>query len=95
MADNNNSNIDMVNVTDLQEAGGLQDRDTLLLIRDTGTGKQCYRIAGANFNGKTAYEVAQEMGYTGSYSDWQEQISKASSLNVDFDPEDGCLVIDN
>lgn len=92
MADATNN---IVNVTDLQQAGALQDGDTLLLIRDTPAGKQCYRIAGSDFSGKTAYEVAQEMGYTGSYADWQAQVAKVSSMSVEFDPEDGCIVINN
>lgn len=91
MADSTN----IINVTDLAQAGGLQDGDTLLLIRNTQTGQQCYRIAGSDFRGKTAYEVAQEMGFTGSYADWQAQISKVSALDVDFDPDDGSIVINS
>ena len=91
MADTNNN---VVNVTDLEQAGALQDGDTLLLIRKTDTGQACYRIAGSDFRGKTAYEVAQEMGFAGSYADWQAQLSKVSSFGVDFDPDEGTINID-
>lgn len=90
MADNSN----IVNVTDLQQAQALQDGDTLLLIRKTDTGQVCYRIAGSDFSGKTAYEVAKDMGFAGSYANWQEQVKKVSSFDVDFDPTTGEIELD-
>lgn len=92
MDESNNNNI--VDVTELSQAFELQEGDTLLLIRDDGSGaKKCYRIEGKQFQGKSAYEVAKELGYEGTQEDWNAQTAKVANFDVDFDPETGCLVI--
>lgn len=92
MDESNNNNI--VDVTELAQAFELQEGDTLLLIRDDGSGaKKCYRIEGKHFRGKSAYEVAKELGYEGTEEDWNAQTAKVANFDVDFDPETGCLVI--
>lgn len=90
MADNTNT----INVLNLAEVADLKDGDTLLLIRDDGQGnKTCYRIEGRSFRGKSAYEVARENGYTGTEDDWAAQAMKVANFDIDFDPEDGSIVI--
>lgn len=82
-----------INVNDLTAVDKLQDSDTLLLIRGEGAAKKCYRIAGSDFQGKSAYEVAKEAGYEGTYEEWAAQIKSVSDFNVSFDPSTGCLSI--
>lgn len=85
---------DIVDVTELAQAFELQEGDTLLLIRDDGSGaKKCFRIEGKQFQGKSAYEVAKELGYEGTEEDWKAQTTKVANFDIDFDPETGCLVI--
>lgn len=85
---------DTINVLALTKVAELRDGDTLLLIRDDGQGgKTCYRIEGKTFRGKSAYEVAKENGYEGTEEDWNMQTMKVADFDVDFDPTDGCLVI--
>lgn len=84
----------IVDVTELSQAFELQEGDTLLLIRDDGSGaKKCYRIEGKQFQGKSAYEVAKELGYEGTEEDWKVQTSKVANFDVDFDPLSGSLII--
>lgn len=88
----NTNNI--VDVTELSQAYELQEGDTLLLIRDDGSGaKKCFRIEGKQFQGKSAYEVAKELGYEGTEEDWKAQTTKVANFDVDFDPLTGCIVI--
>lgn len=82
---------DILNVTELSKVDALQDGDTLLLIRANGAAKECYRILGSDFHGKTAYQVAQELGFTGSYADWEAQVRKVANFGVDFNPSTGCI----
>lgn len=82
-----------INVNDLTAVDKLQDSDTLLLIRGEGAAKKCYRIAGSDFQGKSAFEVAKEAGYTGTEEDFKAQIKSVSDFNVSFDPATGCLTI--
>ena len=84
----------IVDVTELSQAFELQEGDTLLLIRDDGSGaKKCFRIEGKQFQGKSAYEVAKELGYEGSEEDWNAQTTKVANFDVDFEPETGSIVI--
>lgn len=85
---------DIVDVTELSQTLELQEGDTLLLIRDDGSGaKKCYRIEGKQFQGKSAYEVAKELGYEGTEEDWNAQTTKVANFDVDFEPETGSIVI--
>ncbi len=84
----------IVDVTELSQAFELQEGDTLLLIRDDGSGaKKCYRIEGKQFQGKSAYEVAKDLGYEGTEEDWKAQTTKVANFDVDFDPLSGSLII--
>ena len=66
----------------------------MLLIRSDSSGaKKCYRIEGKQFRGKSAYEVAKELGYEGTEEDWGEQTMKVANFDVDFDPITGSIVI--
>lgn len=85
--------VGVLNVTELAKVDALQDGDTLLLIRGNGSSKECYRILGSDFRGKSAYEVAQELGFTGGYDDWKSQVSKVANFGVDYNPENGTLEI--
>lgn len=85
---------DIVDVTELSQTFELQEGDTLLLIRDDGSGaKKCFRIEGKQFQGKSAYEVAKELGYEGTEEDWNAQTTKVANFDVDFEPETGSIVI--
>ena len=85
---------DIVDVTELSQTFELQEGDTLLLIRSDSSGaKKCYRIEGKQFRGKSAYEVAKELGYEGSEEDWNAQTAKVANFDVDFDPMTGSIVI--
>lgn len=85
---------DKVDVTELSQAFELQEGDTLLLIRSDSSGaKKCYRIEGKQFQGKSAYEVAKELGYEGTQEDWNAQTTKVANFDVDFDPITGSIVI--
>lgn len=59
-----------INVTELSAVDKLNDTDTLLLIRKEGESQKCYRIAGSDFRGKSAYEVARDAGYEGTFVEW-------------------------
>lgn len=48
----------------------------ILLIRDTGNGKQCFQIKGSDFRGESAYEAAQKQGFVGTYQDWTQHIKE-------------------
>ena len=85
---------DIVDVTELSQTFELQEGDTLLLIRSDSSGaKKCYRIEGKQFRGKSAYEVAKELGYEGSEEEWNAQTAKVANFDVDFEPETGSIVI--
>lgn len=85
---------DIVDVTELSQTFELQEGDTLLLIRSDSSGaKKCYRIEGKQFRGKSAYEVAKELGYEGTEEDWNAQTAKVANFDVDFDPITGSIVI--
>lgn len=72
-----------VNVTELPKAEALTNDDTLLLIRQTDEGQECYQIKGKQFNGKSAYEVAVEQGFTGTYEQWQAKVQAISEFEAD------------
>lgn len=84
-----------INVTELSAVDKLNDTDTLLFIRKEGESQKCYRIAGSDFRGKSAYEVARDAGYEGTFVEWQEQVKTISKFTVSFDPKSGCLSIDS
>lgn len=66
----------ILNVTQLQVVDKLKNEDVILLIRDTGNGKQCFQIRGFDFRGESAYEAALSQGFEGTYADWQAEIGK-------------------
>lgn len=88
---------DIVEVTGLPKIEALTDEDTLLLIRQEGDIQKCYQIKGKQFsgkdgkdgakgadgvNGKSAYEVAQEQGFTGSYEEWATQLKEVTEYDT-------------
>lgn len=64
------------NVTQLQVVDKIQNDDVILLIRDTGNGKQCFQIKGIDFRGESAYEAALKQGFVGTYQDWTQHIKE-------------------
>lgn len=66
----------ILNVTQLQVVDKIQADDVILLIRDTGNGKQCFQIKGSDFRGESAYEAALKQGFVGTYQDWTQHIKK-------------------
>lgn len=66
----------ILNVTQLQVVDKIQNDDVILLIRDTGNGKQCFQIKGSDFRGESAYEAALKQGFVGTYQDWTQHIKK-------------------
>lgn len=75
----------ILNVTQLEVVDKLQNKDVILLIRDTGNGKQCYQIRGFNFRGESAYEAALSQGFEGTYADWQAEIGKTIQVSAAVD----------
>lgn len=79
---------DIVKVTELPKVEALTDEDTMLLIRQNGEQQECYQINGKQFkgqdgaDGKSAFEVAQEQGFTGTYEEWAEQLKTVTELEV-------------
>lgn len=79
---------DIVKVTELPKVEALTDEDTLLLIRQKEEEQECYQIKGNQFkgqdgaNGKSAYEVAIEQGFTGTYWEWTEQIKAITEFDT-------------
>lgn len=67
-----------LNVTQLQVVDKIQNEDVILLIRDTGNGKQCFQIKGFDFRGESAYDVALKQGFEGTYSEWVQQIKEVT-----------------
>lgn len=66
----------ILNVTQLQVVDKIQNDDVILLIRDTGNGKQCFQIKGSDFRGESAYEAALKQGFVGTYQDWTQHIKE-------------------
>lgn len=75
----------ILNVTQLQVVDKLQNEDVILLIRDTGNGKQCFQIKGFDFRGESAYEAALSQGFEGTYADWQAEIGKTIQVSAAID----------
>lgn len=75
----------VLNVTQLQVVDKLKNEDVILLIRDTGNGKQCYQIKGFDFRGESAYEAALSQGFEGTYADWQAEIGKTIQVSAAVD----------
>lgn len=66
----------ILNVTQLQVVDKIQNDDVILLIRNTGNGKQCFQIKGSDFRGESAYEAALKQGFVGTYQDWTQHIKE-------------------
>ena len=75
----------VLNVTQLQVVDKLKNEDVILLIRDTGNGKQCFQIRGFDFRGESAYEAALSQGFEGTYADWQAEIGKTIQVSAAVD----------
>ena len=75
----------VLNVTQLQVVDKLQNEDVILLIRDTGNGKQCFQIRGFDFRGESAYEASLSQGFEGTYADWQAEIGKTIQVSAAVD----------
>lgn len=75
----------VLNVTQLQVVDKLKNEDVILLIRDTGNGKQCFQIKGFDFRGESAYEAALKQGFEGTYADWQAEIGKTIQVSAAID----------
>lgn len=75
----------VLNVTQLQVVDKLKSDDVILLIRDTGNGKQCFQIKGFDFRGESAYEAALSQGFEGTYADWQAEIGKTIQVSAAID----------
>lgn len=75
----------ILNVTQLQVVDKLKNEDVILLIRDTGNGKQCFQIKGFDFRGESAYEAALSQGFEGTYADWQAEIGKTIQVAAAVD----------
>lgn len=72
----------ILNVTQLQVVDKLKSDDVILLIRDTGNGKQCFQIKGFDFRGESAYEAAQSQGFEGTYADWLQHIKEITEYDT-------------
>lgn len=72
----------VLNVTQLQVVDKLKNEDVILLIRDTGNGKQCFQIKGFDFRGESAYEAALSQGFEGTYADWLQHIKEITEYDT-------------
>lgn len=72
----------ILNVTQLEVVDRLKNEDVILLIRDTGNGKQCYQIKGFDFRGESAYEAALSQGFEGTYQDWLQHIKEITEYDT-------------
>jgi hypothetical protein len=72
----------ILNVTQLQVVDKIQNDDVILLIRDTGNGKQCFQIKGSDFRGESAYEAALKQGFVGTYQDWVQHIKEITEYDT-------------
>lgn len=75
----------ILNVTQLEVVDKLKNEDVILLIRDTGNGKQCFQIKGFAFRGESAYEAALSQGFEGTYADWQAELGKTIQVSAAVD----------
>ena len=93
-----------INVTALDAVDGVEDADTLLLIRSKADGtREAKRITASLFAGEDAYEIAQKKGYGGTYADWQQlvadivsaegSLAKVEDISLSLDSATGELVI--
>lgn len=102
------ADVKYVDVTSLSEAGSVQAGDVLLLIRKGADGNMtCYKVLGTNFkgeagatgakgaDGKSAYDVAVEQGYTGTAAEWEAHIKLISGDIVTYDADTGEIVINS
>lgn len=93
------ADIQIKDVTTLEQVDRIKDGDTLLVVRQNEDGTQsCYRTDGMQFkgdDGEDAYSVAKKQGFTGSYSEWVAQVAKASSVGISYDGATGEIVINN
>lgn len=90
------ADIQTIDVSALAEATGVEQTDTLLLIRQTAEGtRDCKRIAASRFKGEDAYKVAQKLGFAGSYDDWVAHVDAVRKAGIDFDAATGEIVISN
>ena len=91
------ADISYIDVTSLDVVpDGVQNDDVLLIVRSNSDGtKTCYRVPGSKFkgdDGRSAYDVAKEQGYTGTLADWEAQVAKVSRFNVSYDADTGEIV---
>ena len=88
--------IQTIDVSALAEATGVEQTDTLLLIRQANGGtRDRKRIAASRFRGEDAYKVALKQGFTGSYDDWVAHVDAVRTAGIDFDAATGEIVISN
>lgn len=72
----------ILNVTQLGVVDKLQNEDVILLIRNTGNGKQCFQIKGFDFRGESAYSAALSQGFEGTYQDWVQHIKEITEYDT-------------
>lgn len=83
-----------INVKNLDKVDDLKEGDTLLLLRTADDGTQtAYRIEGSDFRGEDAYTVAVKAGYNGTREAWEEQCTKVADFSIEYDPDNGSIVI--
>ncbi len=82
-----------IKVTELDKIESMQSGDCLLLVRTADDGTQkAYRIAGSQFNGQDAYDVAVAAGYTGTRDEWEAQVTAVADFSIKYDADSGSIV---
>lgn len=93
-----------INITELEPVESVSQGDTLLIVRPGDGGTHVARRVDATlFKGESAYTVAVENGFTGSYSDWERLVSDIvessyklaliSDVDTSFDSDTGEIVV--
>lgn len=88
--------MNIIPVNTLPSVSSIEDTDTLVLVRDNGDNTQSAKKIIANqFQGKDAYLVAREQGYTGTREEYNTQCSYVATFGMDYDPSDCSIIFTN
>ena len=88
--------MNIIPVNSLPSVSSIEDTDTLVLVRDNGDNTQSAKKIVANqFQGKDAYLVAREQGYTGTREEYTAQCSYVATFGMDYEPTSGEILFTN
>lgn len=84
-------------ISQLEDAQPFQDSDLIMICQNNGTGKYVSKRANlTRLRGKSAYELAVEAGFTGTFNDWIISLQAPSVKNIgDIDNTDFVVLVQN